>query len=55
MEKDGEISNQTLQPVSSLRPLRRELPEISTVPDLSQGIGPPGRDPGGDEGQLVKR
>jgi len=54
MEKDGEIPNETIQSVSSLRPGRRELQEISALPDLSEGIGPPGRDPWDDEGQLVR-
>lgn len=54
MEKDGEIPDETIQPVQSLRPGRRELPEVSALPDLSEGIGSPGGDPRGDEGQLVR-
>lgn len=54
MEAGTEISDKAIQPVLPLRPGGRNLPEVPTVPDLSEGIGPSGCNPRIDEGELVE-
>ncbi len=55
MEADREVPDSALQPLPPVRAGRWHLSEIQALQDLFPGDGPPGRDSGLDESELVRR
>ena len=52
--KEAEISCEAVYTLSALRQGPRGLSQVQNLPDLFQNAGQRGKDPGGEESQLVE-